>query len=94
LGLGVGLVGVATLVVAGVFAGVATSDWHAAVNQCGGSCLPNSQAYQTKGNAVTLADWSTSLFITGGVLAATGLLMFVLAPHKHVELARIGLVRF
>jgi hypothetical protein len=76
--LGVGLAGV---VVGGIFGGLAIGQKNAAAP----SCTPNFSVCTTAGkasvdDAMTFGTISTIAFIAGGVLAAAGLTVFLLAP--------------
>ncbi len=82
VGLTIGGIGVAGIVVGSILGGLAIGKWNDAQTQCAGGCLPGSDAYASKSTAVTFADASTGLFIAGGVLAAAGLVLFIVAPSK------------
>ncbi len=84
--------GAVTLAVGGVLAGVAASEW----GQATGTCpitqpCTDTNARSQQGTAGTLADWSTALFVGGGVIAATGLVFIIVAP-KSSESAHVAVV--
>lgn len=79
-------VGIAGLVVGGVFGGLAIGKKNDAVPLC----LPDFSKCTTAGkasvdDAMTFANVSTVAFIAGGVLAAVGLTIFLVAPHAKEQ---------
>jgi hypothetical protein len=70
-GIATGAVGIVALGVGAGFAVAAKSKWDDAVKQCGAGCLPASPAYATRDDASTVA------VIAGAVLAAGGIILFV-----------------
>jgi hypothetical protein len=85
-GVVMGVFGLVGLGVGGVFGGLAASKWSTAQSDCptSGMCTQsgNTQAKGEETNAKTLAGVSTVGFIAGGVLAAGGIVLYVLAPSK------------
>lgn len=84
-------VGLATLAVGSVLGVVAALDWSSAKTTCNGSCPPGSSNYQpaisARDSAGTAADWSTALFVAGGVATVAGAVIFLVAPSSHAETA-------
>lgn len=82
-GIVVGVVGLVGLGVGGGLAGAASSSWQTSLSECSTptNCTNHDQAVVDHDNAVGLATGSTVAFIAGGVLAATGLVLFLTAPH-------------
>lgn len=94
-GLTTALVGAAGLIVGGVFGGLAIGDKNSALSN--GNCLPDLSRCNATGkasvdDAMTLATVSTVAFIAGGVLAAAGITIFILAPasKEHAVAARVS----
>lgn len=82
-GLAAGAAGVVGIGVGSAFGVTAFSKWSDAKAQCGTSCAPSSQASSTKSTGETDGNISTVAFIAGGVLVATGVVLFLLAPSKR-----------
>jgi hypothetical protein len=80
VGLAVGGVGVAGVVIGAVFGLVASSKWSSAKTDCGGGCGPNSVAQSEKSDASSAATISTVGFVAGAVLLAGGVAVFFTAP--------------
>jgi hypothetical protein len=79
VGLTLGGVGVVALGVGGVLALTAKSDYESVAAQCPGNvCQPH--AYNVRVDARTRADWATGTMVLGGIAAASGLLLWLLAP--------------
>ena len=80
IGLVVGGVGVATLVVGAVMGGLASSKWSDAQdNHCRTDTLCDPTGVALVGDAKTFATVSTATFIAGGVLAAGGATLFIVS---------------
>ncbi len=84
-GVAVGALGIVGLGLGTVFGGLAASKWSNAKTACDGqpvSCTtsPMSTGFQDEASAKTMATLSTVSFIAGGVLAATGVVVFLTAP--------------
>ncbi len=80
LGLGVGATGVVSVIVGAGLGAAALSKWSDAKSQCGTGCLSGSPAYATRSDATTFATISTVTIVAGGILAAGGLTVFLVAP--------------
>jgi hypothetical protein len=82
-----GVFGVVGIGVGAVFGGLAASKWSTAQSDCMShqSCMDYTQAQGEETNAKTLAGVSTVGFVAGGVLAAGGIVLYVLAPSKSKE---------
>jgi hypothetical protein len=79
LGIAVGSVGVAGLVVGGVMGGLAMGKQSNAEEMCpNGRC--SAEGNDARTSAGTFADVSTAMFIAGGVLAAAGVVIIIVAP--------------
>jgi hypothetical protein len=92
VGLVVGGVGVAGLVVGGIFGAMAISKNSDANNgHCGGSLGGSNQCDSTgvglRNDAVSFGNISTISFIAGGVLAAGGAALWLVAPSGTVQAA-------
>jgi hypothetical protein len=90
VGLVTGGVGVAGLVVGGIFGAMALSKNSSANSgHCGGSLGGANQCDSTgvslRSDAVNFGNISTIAFIAGGVLAAGGATLFLVAPSGHVQ---------
>ncbi len=87
IGLVVGGVGVATLVVGAVMGGLASGKWSDAQdNHCRTETLCDDTGVGLVGDAKTFATVSTATFIAGGVLAAGGATLFLVSlggPQKE-----------
>jgi hypothetical protein len=83
IGLATGGAGVASIAVGSVLGALALGKVNQANKACPMSPCANASAVSENGTAATLADASTGLFIAGGVLAAAGVLTFVLAPSSR-----------
>jgi hypothetical protein len=84
-GIVVGVAGVVGLGLGGVFGGIASSDWSNAKKFCTAmtplcTTSTSSTGYQDERSATTMATLSTAAFISGGVLAAGGVVLFLTAP--------------
>ncbi len=82
LGIVTGGVGVAGLAVGTIFGVLASSAWKTAQNECPTHTGCPSQAINDRSSALTDATVSTVGFIAGGVLAATGVVLFLTAPKS------------
>jgi hypothetical protein len=89
IGLVTGGLGIAGLAVGSVFGVLASSAWKTAKNECPSYASCSSQAISDRSSSVTDATVSTVGFIAGGVLAATGVVLYVTAPKSGS--ARVGL---
>jgi hypothetical protein len=83
LGFVAGGAGVASLGVGAVLGLITLSDASAVHKVCPSSPCANSSAIAENHTAVTLADASTGLFIAGGVLLATGVVLVLTAPSQR-----------
>jgi hypothetical protein len=86
-GVAVGALGIVGLGLGGVFGSLAASKWSNAKAACNGepaSCTtsPISIGFQDEASAKTMATISTASFIAGGVLAASGIVVFLTAPKS------------
>ncbi len=86
LAIGVGVVGVAGIAVGSVFGLKASSDWSAQQSACGSSssCADHGGAVTDHANLTTDSTIATWAFIGGGALLASGALLFLTAPPRHV----------
>jgi hypothetical protein len=95
-GLVLGGLGVVGLGLGGVFGGLAAARWSTAQGDCPNSksCTPsdNTAANGERSNAVTLAAVSTAGFIAGGVLTASGIIVFLTAPRGGESRPAQGMV--
>lgn len=93
LAIGVAAVGVAGIAVGSVFGLKASSDWSAQQSACGSptSCADHGGAVTDHANLTTDSTIATWAFIGGGALLASGALLFLTAPSRHVPPAT-GLV--
>lgn len=83
-GLAITGVGAAGLVVGAVFGGLALGSKSSASSNCSGDLLHcNAQGIDDLNGARTFATVSTIGFIAGGVLLASGLVLFFAAPKKE-----------
>ena len=82
IGLVTGGVGVAGLVVGSIFGGIASSQWSDAKDTCGEGCAKDSPAQAKKSDAESSATIATIGIIAGGVLLATGLVLYFTAPSR------------
>lgn len=82
VGVILGVTGVVGLGVGGLLGGLSSSQWSSSKASCASStaCLNRVQALEEHDSATSLATGSTVAFVAGGVLAATGLVVFFLAP--------------
>ena len=85
----IGGLGLATIATGSVLGVVAALEWSDAKAMCGASCPPGSASYQSandaRNGAATAADWSTALFVAGGVATVAGVVMFLVAPSSHAD---------
>ena len=85
-GIVIGAAGLVGLALGGAFAGVAFSNWKSSQNICSDILCPSAtrqNALDDHDTAITFAAASTASFIAGGVLAAAGIVVFLLAPRQH-----------
>ena len=83
-----GITGIAGLVLGGVFAGLASDNWNNSKALCSDALCPSAtrpDAVSDHDTALGFANASTATFIIGGALAATGIILFILAPHHQTE---------
>jgi hypothetical protein len=80
-------VGLASLVAGSILGGIALGDAGDAHNACPQKTCSNQKAVSENDTAGTLADWSTALFITSGVLIATSVVMFFIHPSSTASRA-------
>jgi hypothetical protein len=92
LALGIGGVGVASLIVGGVTGGLAISKWNASQSECGSTaqCPDHAQSVSDHNAASTLAVVSTITFIAGGAAVAAATLLFFTAPSQSAASATQG----
>jgi hypothetical protein len=90
LGLVSGGVGVAGLVIGGIFGAMASSKWSSAKSDCGAICPANAPAQQEKNDAQSAATVSTIGVVGGAVLVAAGAVLFFTAPSGAT---RVGSLR-
>jgi hypothetical protein len=81
VGLTLGGVGVVALGVGGALALTAKSDYQSVNSECPGNVC-DSHGYNVRTDARVRADWATGTMVIGGLAAAGGLLMFLLAPDE------------
>jgi hypothetical protein len=86
-GLVLGAVGLAGLGVGAVFGALTLHDWSATQSECGSptSCPRYGDAVSDHDHAETSGTISTVGFITGGVLLATGIAVWLTSPSSHDE---------
>ncbi len=84
IGIGVGAVGVVGLAIGAGF-GVDASSKKSAAGCDSNSHCPSAQAASTLRGAKSSADLSTVFFVAGGLLAAGGVTLWVLAPSSPVQ---------
>jgi len=85
-GIVIGAAGLVGLALGGAFAGVAFSNWQSSQSICSATLCPSAtrqSAVDDHDTAITFAAASTASFIAGGVLAAAGIVVFLLAPRSH-----------
>jgi hypothetical protein len=87
LGLTVGGVGAAGVVVGGIFGGLGFSSWSSASSACPSNNHCSTTAANDRSNAVTFATVSDIGFIAGGILVATGLTLYLTAPRDKAPRA-------
>jgi hypothetical protein len=80
IGLTVGGVGVAGVVIGAVFGLVANSKWSTAKTECGPGCGADSAAQKDKSDASSAATVSTVGIVAGAALVAAGVAVFLTAP--------------
>jgi len=87
LGIVAGGVGIAGIAVGSVFGLMASSEWSAQQSACGSpsSCPDHAGALAHHSNLATDSTISTWTFIGGGVLVASGALLFMTAPSRHAK---------
>jgi hypothetical protein len=73
-------VGGASLITGAIFGGLAAGQWSSAESQCPGRVCTTDEGMATGRRAGTLADVATITLIVGGVLAAGGLALVLVAP--------------
>jgi hypothetical protein len=76
-------VGVASLVVGGVFGGLTFASWDHANSECPSHSGCSAQASSDRSNALTFGTISNVGFIAGGVLLAGGLTLYFTAPKDR-----------
>jgi hypothetical protein len=76
--------GGAALVVGGITGGMTLSRAGDIEDTCGGDVCPTTEE-PTVDDAKTLGNVSTALFVVGGVVAATGIVLLVVAPGEESE---------
>ncbi len=86
-------VGLASLVAGSILGGIALSDAGDAHTGCPTKTCSNQKAVSENDTAGTLADWSTALFITSGVLVATSVVMFFIHPSSNASRAASAALR-
>jgi hypothetical protein len=91
-GLAVGGAGVVGIVVGSIFGLRAIGKNNDANSGCSGSACTTPEAVQTRLDARSAGNISTVAFVAGGVLAATGVTLFVVGKRKHAEAATMSVV--
>ncbi len=81
VGLTLGGVGVVALGIGGALALTAKSDYQSVATECPGNVC-DSHGYNVRVDARARADWATGTMVVGGLAAAGGLLMWLLAPDE------------
>ena len=74
--------GGAGLIAGGIFGGVAASTWSSAKDKCPNGACPTDATVADGRRAGTFADVATVSLIVGGVLAAAGLALVLVAPRR------------
>lgn len=92
LGLVVGSIGLAGVVVGGIFGGLAFSSWSSANRDCPSHMGCTSQAIRERGNAVTFSTVSDVGLIAGGVVLAGGITLYLTAPKDASPRAALHVV--
>jgi hypothetical protein len=87
LGLVLGGIGAAGLVLGAVFGLVASSKWSNAKSDCGKGCGPSDPAQQERSDAQSAATLSTVAFVAGALLAAAGITVYFTAPSTSARSA-------
>ncbi len=92
--LGVGVLGLGGVAVGSIFGLKASSDWSAQQSACGSSanCANHGAALTDHSNLTTDSTISTWAFIGGGVLVASGALLFLTAPKHSAPVTGIVVV--
>lgn len=82
VGIAVGVTGIVGLGVGGLLGGLASSRWSSSKTNCASAtnCPDRPQALEDHDSALSLATGSTVAVIAGGVLLATGIVVFLTAP--------------
>ncbi len=92
-GVALGTAGIVGLGLGAAFAAVAASSWSASQSECNmASCTQHDQAVSDHNTAFDFATVSSVAFIAGGVLAATGIIVFLAAPRAHSKDASLRFV--
>jgi hypothetical protein len=81
-GLGIGLVGAAGLATGAVFGGLAVAELSTTKAACSTNVNCSGQAVSDRSTTLTYGNVSTAAFIAGGVLAATGAVIYLTAPTE------------
>jgi hypothetical protein len=89
-GLAVGGLGVVGIVVGSVFGLRAISDNNK--SGCGSNTCPDAASLEVRNDARSAGNISTISFVAGGVLAATGVTLFVLGGQKQTEKPNISVM--
>ena len=82
LALAAGGVGVAGVVIGGIFGLIASSKWADAQTDCGAACRADAPARNERSQALTAATVSTVGFVVGGVGLAAGAVFWFTAPPR------------
>ena len=82
LALAAGGVGVAGVVIGGIFGLIANSKWSEAQADCGAACRADAPARNERSEALTAATVSTVGFVVGGVGVAAGAVLWLTAPPR------------
>jgi hypothetical protein len=90
VGLFVGVAGLASIGAGAALGFVAMSKRNEA--NCPGNTCPDASSAATLGDAKTAADWSTGLFVAGGVLAASGVTLWLVWREHSTPTAQVGAV--
>lgn len=91
VGLVIGGVGIAGVGVGAIFGALASSSWKTAQQDCPTHTGCSNKAMSERSSALTDATVSTVGFIAGGVLAATGITLFLVAPKGTAPTPTVGL---
>lgn len=83
-------VGGAGLIAGGIFGGLAASTWSSAHGKCPNNACPSDTQVSDGRRAGTFADVATVSLVAGGVLAAAGLTLVLIAPSRPTATAYLA----